>query len=114
MISEIGSDRYYDEAFGPGIRVVLLHIGGPLYVEARSQVLQATHRLHSLRHCRFFMCQIENENDAELIQVVKVPQLRFFRSGSEVHTNVGIMQSEDIVEKVYSIEGAVHATGRYR
>ncbi len=104
MISELNPDLYLDEVYTRGLHIVLLHRGDDLFREAVSQLRAVVPRLYSSDHVKMWTCQIETAEHAELIQVVKLPQVRFFRNGSEMHSHVGVMNSDAILEQIYQTE----------
>lgn len=110
MIETLPPEKYLDEAYGSGVHVVLLHRTDDLYREARSQLKQAALRLQGSRGIKFWSCLVSTAEDAELIQVVKFPQFRFFRNGSESHSHVGVMDHTEIIDRVHSIGESSYAT----
>lgn len=99
LIKPLTPEEYLDVVYGPGFHVVLLHRGDALAQEAASN-LRATDPRLGLRSVRLWACFIETPKHAELVQVVKLPQFRFFRNGHEEASRVGVMSPDEIVRNI--------------
>jgi hypothetical protein len=99
VIKPLKPEEYLDVVYGPGYHVVLLHRGDNLAREAASN-LRATDPRLGLRSVRLWVCFIETPEHAETIQVVKLPQFRFFRNGHEEDSRVGVMTTEAIAQVI--------------
>ena len=105
MIRTLMPSDYLDQAYGPGVNVVVIynHDDISLYRDAITQLELVDHRLHRVRLWR---CLIESPEDAELVQVVRLPQVRFFMNGSERYSHLGAMEAEAILNRIFIVEEA--------
>lgn len=103
VIKALAPEDYLDAFYGEGIQVVLLHRGDDLAREAASNLAAVDPYLGN-RKVTLWACLIETAEHAKTVQVVKLPQYRFSRNGSELKSVVGVMSSEDIRETIHAIE----------
>lgn len=75
--------------------IVLLYTDDELGAEA----LSVATGLGSQR-VPIYAVRIEGVNDAKLLQVIKLPQYRFYRNGSEVEAFVGNIPTEDLLAAI--------------
>ncbi len=104
LIKALEPAQYLDEVYEVGLHVVLLHCGDDLAREAASNLAAIEPHLHGSHAVTLWACYIETAEHAETVQVVKLPQFRFFRNGSEQRSRVGVMEPEAIREVIYAVE----------
>jgi hypothetical protein len=54
---------------------------------------------------RFLACLIREEEDARLLQVIKLPQFRFFKQGNEEEAIVGVTSVEELEPQLRKLLG---------
>ena len=106
MIKKLAAKDYYDAVYAKGLHVVTLycedHSG--LSEQALRSLEPVDTRFSYINSVTLWSCKIETPEDAEAVQVVRMPQVRFFLNGSEKHSHVGIMEPEEILRKIFAIE----------
>ena len=106
MIRDLKAADYLDHAYGPGVNIVVLYRQDDLglYRDALTQLDLIEHHLHGSPHIHLWRCSIETPEDAEAVQVVKLPQVRFFLRGSERFSHVGVMDADVLLNRIFVIE----------
>ena len=104
-MEQITAQEYLDKVYGPGIHVVLIYRNeDDLYREAVSQFKLLEHRIYGSRHIHLWKCCIETPDDAATVQIVRLPQIRFFMNGSEKFSHLGVMETEMMLNRIFIIE----------
>jgi Rps23 Pro-64 3,4-dihydroxylase Tpa1-like proline 4-hydroxylase len=99
------AQAYLDTVYGPGIHVVLIYRDeDDLYREAASQFKLLEHRIYGSRHIHLWKCHIDTPEDAATVQIVRLPQIRFFMNGSERFGHLGVMEVEAMLNRIFIIE----------
>lgn len=107
MIREVTSSEYIDSVYGSGMNIALLHCRDEagLWRRAIESLRGVDHQFHDSRNVHLWVCHVVTAEDASVVQAVKLPQIRFFWDGSEEHSHTGVMSSEEITNKIFSLEG---------
>lgn len=90
---EISPGRYFDEPYGPGRHVVLLHLDDDLYRRASRGVCRVEARTQGVR----FWSMRVTRGDLGTVQACRFPQYRLFRDGSEVDSRVGLLDDDGLL-----------------
>jgi hypothetical protein len=106
MVKVLAASDYLDVVYERGLHVVLLYCDDDsrLGVRAVHSLEPVDSRFHGSRNVHLWVCRIETPEDAEAVQVARLPQYRFFLNGSEKHSHVGVMDSEEILHRMFAIE----------
>lgn len=106
MIEQLKAEDYLDVVYGRGLHVVLLYCfdDSMLWEMALRSLEPVESRFRGSRNVYLWTCLIQNEQGAESVQVVRMPQYRFFLNGSEKNSHVGVMEAEHILHRIFTIE----------
>ncbi len=105
-VGQLSTAGYIDAVYGHGLHVVVLYCedSSGLWRRALTEISSVAGRFHDSRNVHIWGCCIATREDAENVQVVKLPQTRFFLNGSECHSEVGVMSEQQVLAKIFAIE----------
>ncbi len=106
MLRELHAEDYVDKVYGRGLHVVLLYTEDEagLWRQAMRSLEPLVDRFRTSSRVNIWVCKIEDAADAEAVQVAKLPQFRIFANGSETHTEIGVMDGESVLNRVFAAE----------
>ena len=105
MVDALAPGDYLEKPYEKGIHVVLLHCEDTvgLWRQAMASMETVSHRFYGSPNVRLWECVIRTPEDAEAVEVARMPQFRFFLNGAEHYTYTGVMSPEEIARRIFAV-----------